>query len=106
MGLFGAMFLAGGALFFWVAGWGVLDNRPLRDGDLRRYGRPAVATVLQVGAPGEDGHAEVALRVQPRNESSFKATARLNLGSTVQPVGGEVRVKFDPNKRKHLIVVS
>lgn len=104
--LFGAMFLAGGALFFWVGSWGVLDTRALEDADLRRYGRPAAATVLHVDPATNGRAARVTLRVRPVNERAFEATTRLASGSSVAAVGGEVRVTFDPNKRGHLVIVA
>ena len=97
--LFGASFLAGAALFFWIARWPVYDRGPLEETELLRLGRPATATVVAVG-PGA-----LTLQVSPANERPFRAQAPPARGS-VPAVGDEVRVRFDPGKRKHLVVTG
>lgn len=104
--LFGAVFLAGAAVFVWVGSWGVHDTRPLQLEELRRYGRPAKATVLKVDSPLDAAGVQVTLRVEPVNEKPFEATARLAPATASPAVGGRVGVKFDPQKRKHLIVTG
>jgi hypothetical protein len=109
--LFGLMFAAVAALFFWVGSWGVNDTAPLEDAELQRLGRPAMATVLEVVVPqiATDAAAagtQVTLEVTPVNESAFRAKARLTPSRAVPRVGEQVKVKFDPNKRKHLIVMG
>lgn len=98
---FGLMFLACAALFFWVGGWAALDTSPLAESDLPRLGRPAAATVLEVGDGGR-----LTLRVTPVNEPSFRAKAPLAPSRPAPRVGDALQVRFDPNKRKHLIVLG
>ena len=107
----GAIFLPCAALFFWVGSWGVMGNGPLADpAELNRFGRPASASVLEVESPqlsaGGGGGARVRLEVSPRNESSFKAWATLDADRPTPFPGETLSVKFDPNKRKSLIVVD
>ena len=106
LSLFGVTFLAGAAVFVWVGSWGVHDTRPLQPEELRRYGRPARATVLEIHSPVDATGVQLTLRVEPLNESPFKATAHLAPAIATPRVGGEVGVKFDPHKRKHLIVTG
>ncbi|MGI8579884.1 MAG: hypothetical protein ACR2K9_04985 [Solirubrobacteraceae bacterium] len=78
---------------------------------MRRLGRPAPATVLEVEEPAfaTEEAAEgiqVTLEVTPVNESTFRAKARIARSRPTPRVGDQLRVKFDPNKRKHLIVMG
>ncbi len=107
----GAIFLPCAALFFWVGSWGVMGNGRLRStADLQRFGRPSAATVLEVDvAPpsdGADGGARLTLRVTPRNERPYTAQVSLPLNRVAPLPGDVVGVKFDPNKRKSLIVTG
>ena len=110
----GVIFLPCAGLFLWVGSWGVMDTAPLPDDQLERFGRPAPATVLEVEAPelsaGGEGGARLTLEVTPRNESSFRTRVTQPASRPTPPPpplpGEVVSVKFDPNKRKRLIVVD
>jgi hypothetical protein len=98
-----------GAFMIWLAkGW----DTPLKDSsELYTYGRPANAEVLVVKDPvlAADGTrtATVTLRVSPVNESAFKTTRPLALpGGNVPVVGERVTVKFDPNSRKNIVLMT
>ena len=62
--------------------------------------------MLEIHSPVDATGVQVTLRVEPLNESPFKATAHLAPATATPRVGGEVGVKFDPHKRKHLIVTG
>jgi|GEM_PF-3006367 len=109
--LVGLLFLPCAGAFFWVGSWGVLDNGQLRDrSQLERFGRPAPAVVLQSEGPllgaGGEGGARVTIRVSPANESPFKAKVTLPADRATPAPGEPLHVKFDPNKRKSVIVVG
>ncbi len=109
MVVFGVGFLAGAALFFWIGNWPVSHNDALQDTDLKRLGRPARATVLDVEPPAlgaPSAGTQVTLRVTPTNERAFVTSAHLASPRPAPRVGDELRVKFDPNKRKHLVVLG
>jgi hypothetical protein len=110
LGLILLVSLTGSGLFMvWLAqGW----DKPLEDAsELHRYGRPANAEVLSVvdAQLTGDGRrtAKVTLRVSPRNESRFKTTRVLELpGGRIPAVGDTVTVKFDPQKRRNVILLE
>ena len=109
--LFGLLFVAVGGLFGWVARWPVYARAPLPEEQLQRLGRPALATVLEVGdgqaGPGEPAaHRRVILEVTPVNEGAFRASARIAPSRPAPRVGDRVRVRFDPNHRRRLIVTG
>lgn len=86
-----------------------LFPRARSDEELERYGRPAEATVLDVkdrgvSSTGEQ-HAELRLLVEPANERPFTAQRRVTLPA-VPEIGEQVRVKFDPNRRRRVIVLG
>jgi hypothetical protein len=98
-----------GLFMVWLgAGW----DRPLEDeSDLHRYGRPANAKVLAVEDARLDGRggrsARMKLHVAPVNESDYRVTRRLSLpGGRVPAVGETVTVKFDPQRRKSLVLLE
>jgi hypothetical protein len=102
--------LVGSGLFMvWLAaGW----DKPLEaDSELHRYGRPANARVLAVDDAQLDGQggrtARVKLHVAPVNESDYRVTRRLALpGGRVPAVGETVTVKFDPQRRKNVVLLE
>ena len=102
--------LAGsGAFMVWLgAGW----DEPLADtAELHRYGRPANARVVSVGEAqltGDGGRtARLKLNVAPVNESDYMVTRTLLLpGGRVPAVGEVVTVKFDPQKRRNLVLLE
>lgn len=67
--------------------------------------------MLEVGAPSEavgvaGAQTEVVLKVTPVNESAFRAKARMASSALTPRVGDQVQVKFDPQKRRRLIVTG
>lgn len=102
--------LTGPGLFMvWLGhGW----DKPLESSDeLYRYGRPANATVRKVDdvALQADGTrtAKLSVRVAPRNESAYRTTQRVALpAGRVPAVGQTVTIKFDPNSRRHFVLLE
>jgi hypothetical protein len=98
-----------GVFMIWLAaGW----DKPLEDAsELHKYGRPANAQVLAVGAeqvnPDGGRTAELKLQVAPVNESDFTTTRTLLLpGGRAPAVGETVTVKFDPQHRKNVVLMD
>jgi hypothetical protein len=107
--LTGLAMVGSGVFMIWLAaGW----DKPIEDlSTLHKYGRPANAIVLEVSEEALDGAggrtAKLKLNVAPVNESDFIATRTLQLpGGRVPAVGETVTVKFDPQKRKNLILLE
>jgi hypothetical protein len=105
----GLAMIGSGAFMVWLAaGW----DKPIEDlSTLNKYGRPANAVVLEAGEATLDGTgrrtAKLKLNVAPVNESDFITTRMLELpGGRVPAVGETVTVKFDPQKRKNLILLE
>ena len=105
----GAAMIGSGVFMVWLAsGW----DKPIEDlSTLHKYGRPANAIVLEAGEATLDGTgkrtAKLKLNVAPVNESDFITTRVLELpGGRVPAVGETVTVKFDPQKRKNLILLE
>ncbi len=74
-----------------------------------QFGRRATATVIGVGhrgvgATGEQT-ARLRLRVSPANERPFTAWREVTLPDMPE-VGAQVKVKFDPHRRRRLSVVE
>jgi len=79
--------------------------------DLHKYGRPANATVRKVEDAQLDARgtrtAKLSLHVTPRNESSYRASARVALpGGRVPQVGETVTIKFDPRRRRQFVLLE
>ena len=79
------------------------------DAELEQFGRPATATVIGVSHGGVSATGEqtarLRLRVSPANERPFTARREVTLPDMPE-VGAQVRVKFDPHRRRRLIVVG
>jgi hypothetical protein len=105
----GASCIGGGWLMIWLgAGW---DEPAKSADDIYRYGRPANAQVVSVGAiqQGADGLATAKLQlvIAPLNESDIKTTQTVAVqpGRVLTP-GEVVTVKFDPNDRKSFVLLD
>ncbi len=86
-----------------------LYPRSRDDAELEQFGRPATATVIGVGHRGVSATGEqtarLRLRVGPANERPFTAWREVTLPDMPE-VGSQVKVKFDPHRRRRLIVVE
>ena len=98
-----------GFFLAWLAaGW----DRPMEDDQqVHRWGRPADAVVRSASEPRmeADGSwsAKVAFEVSPRNERRYRTTRRVTLpGGRVPDEGEAVTVKFDPNRRRDVVLLA
>jgi hypothetical protein len=92
-----------------LAGAWYLYPRSRSDQGLEDLGRPATATVLDVQDRGVTATGEqvarLRLRVTPTNERPFTARSEVVL-EDLRAEGERVRVKFDPHRRRRLIVIG
>ena len=104
--LAGALVLAG--VFELVVGW-FLYPRTRKDAELVKYGRSATATVTGVSDRGVNAVGEqvarLSLYVEPVNERPFKTRREVTLPD-MPAIGEQIRVKFDPHRRRRLIVLG
>ena len=102
----GALILSG--IFEFVLGW-FLYPGARKDADLVKYGRSATASVTGVSDQGVTAVGEqiarLSLYVEPANERPFKARRDVTLPD-MPAIGEQVRVKFDPHRRRRLIVLG
>ena len=105
--ILGGVLILSGILEF-VLGW-FLYPRTRKDAELVKYGRSATASITGVSDRGVNAVGEqvarLSLHVEPVNERSFKARREVTLPD-MPAIGEQVRVKFDPHRRRRLIVLG
>ena len=105
--ILGGVLILGG-LIESVLAW-YLYPRSRGDEELVEFGRPALATVVEVDDRGVTATGEqigrVRLRVMPANERPFTARRDVTLPD-LPAVGEQVKVSFDPHRRRRLIVLG
>lgn len=103
----GAASIVGGVVAVAITWY--LYPRSSSDEELVKFGRPADATVIGVSDQGVTATGEqvarLRLQVMPANERPFTARREVTLPD-VPAIGEQVRVKFNPHRRRRLIVLG